>query len=471
MAFKASGRELWVGRGEQYGRLKDAIAASRDGDTIYVRAGVYENDFSVINTSVRIVGVGGKAHFKNTKSAIDNGKAILVVRDDVEIENLEFSGAKVSAGNGAGIRFEGGELRIENSYFHHNENGLLAANIGDARLTVIGSEFAHNGRGDSYTHGLYAGRIAHLEVRDSYFHDSRDGHHIKSRARETEIINNRLIDGDGRTDYNIDLPEAGVAVIRDNVIEQNNNGANRTMVHYGGEAKSYSGSLLIKGNEFINYETDHSTAVRNQTPITVRIENNTFHNVDTVAAGPNSQSGNTVYDDLSHVGAPARAPKPAPAPEPAPQPEPQPEPEPGASDTNLSVRISGDDYKGDPKFELYVDGRKIGTKTVTADHGEGEWQTFDFSGNFGADGPDEVAIRFINDAWGGSSSADRNLYVDYIEIDGTRLQPQDAVYERSNGETLAGREKISWNGSLVFDTGGVELLGAASGPTDDGMNG
>jgi hypothetical protein len=203
----------------------------------------------------------------------------------------------------------------------------------------------------------------------------------------------------------------------------------------------------------------------------VRIENNTFHNVDTVAAGPNSQSGNTVYDDLSHVGAPAPAPKPAPAPEPAPQPEPQPEPEPGASDTNLSVRISGDDYKGDPKFELYVDGRKIGTKTVTADHGEGEWQTFDFSGNFGADGPDEVAIRFINDAWGGSSSADRNLYVDYIEIDGTRLQPQDAVYERSNGETLAGREKISWNGSLVFDTGGVELLGAASGPTDDGMNG
>lgn len=475
MAFRASGRELWVGRGEQYGRLNDAVSAAQDGDTIYVRAGVYENDFSTITDSVRIVGVGGKAHFKNTSSAIDNGKGIFIVRGaDVEMENLELSGAKSAHGNGAGIRFESGSLVLENSYLHHNQNGILTAHSGSSSLTVSKSEFAHNGAGDGQTHGLYAGRIGSLTVRDSYFHDTDGGHHVKSRAGESEIVNNRLLDGGQSTDYNIDLPNAGVGVIRGNVIEQGANGSNRTMVHYGGEGSSYSGSLVVEGNEFINHDNGHSTAVRNQTPITVRIEDNTFHNIDTVAAGPNSQSGNTVYDGLANVGGPAPAPEPEPQPEPEPTPEPDPEPEPdpGSSDTSVQVRVSGDDYNGDPQFRLYADGRQIGsTETVTADHGKGEWQTFKFTGDFGADGPDEVAIRFLNDAWGGSSSKDRNLYVDHIEIGGTRLEPQDAVYERSGGGTMAGQEKMSWNGSLVFDTGDVELLGTASSPMEDGMTG
>ena len=57
---------LWVGPGETYTRLSDAIAASQDGDTIYVRAGTYLNDFAVVNHAVSIIGVGGFARLEAT---------------------------------------------------------------------------------------------------------------------------------------------------------------------------------------------------------------------------------------------------------------------------------------------------------------------------------------------------------------------------------------------------------------------
>src|SRR5262249_7161230 len=112
---------LTVGTGEQFATLKDAVAASHDGDTVYVQAGTYVNDFATISTKIKIIGVGGMAHFVATQSP-SNGKAFLVTQTDVTIDHLEFSGASVGAGNGAGIRYEGGKLTITNSYFHDNQD-------------------------------------------------------------------------------------------------------------------------------------------------------------------------------------------------------------------------------------------------------------------------------------------------------------------------------------------------------------
>jgi len=85
------------------------------------------------------------------------------------------------------------------------------------------------------------------------------------------------------------------------VIEQSAISANRAMIHYGGEASSYTGQLLIEGNEFINHR-NYNVAVFNQTPIVVRIECNVFHNVDVLSVGPAQNRNNIVYDDLSNVG-------------------------------------------------------------------------------------------------------------------------------------------------------------------------
>src|SRR5215471_2423467 len=118
---------LTVGPGQQFATLSDAVAASNDGDTIYVQAGTYTDDFAIINTKISIIGVGGMAHFV-ADEPIPNGKGILVTNTDVIVDHLAFSGANVSAalgGNGAGIRYQGGNLMVTNCYFHDNQDGLL----------------------------------------------------------------------------------------------------------------------------------------------------------------------------------------------------------------------------------------------------------------------------------------------------------------------------------------------------------
>jgi len=92
------------------------------------------------------------------------------------------------------------------------------------------------------------------------------------------------------------------------------------------------------------------------------------------------------------------------------------EPAGGTADT-LSVRVSGDAWNGDPAFKLMLNGVTVDASTiVTADHAKGEWQTVTFKGDFNLDGSDRVGVTFTNDAWGGTSSTDRNLYVDEVSL-------------------------------------------------------
>ena len=117
---------LTVGPGLQFQTVGAAVAASHDGDTIYVQAGTYVNDGATINTKISIVGVGGMAHFVGD-GLIGNGKAFFVTNTDVTFDHIEFSGATVADHNGAGIRYQAGNLTITNCYFHDNEEGILGA--------------------------------------------------------------------------------------------------------------------------------------------------------------------------------------------------------------------------------------------------------------------------------------------------------------------------------------------------------
>src|SRR5439155_13019403 len=125
--------------GEQYATLAAAVAVASDGDTIDVTAGTYTDDFVHINKDLTIEGIGGMAHFV-ADEPIPNGKAILIVNADV------------TDGNGAGIRHEGGNLILNNDYFHDNEEGILGGNDLSGNITINNSEFAHNGAGDGLTH-------------------------------------------------------------------------------------------------------------------------------------------------------------------------------------------------------------------------------------------------------------------------------------------------------------------------------
>jgi hypothetical protein len=57
---------------------------------------------------------------------------------------------------------------------------------------------------------------------------------------------------------------------------------------------------------------------------------------------------------------------------------------------------------------------------VTALQDQNATQAFSFSGNLGA-GTHTIGVGFVNDAYGGSPSEDRNLYIDGITLNGSAV--------------------------------------------------
>ncbi len=89
----------------------------------------------------------------------------------------------------------------------------------------------------------------------------------------------------------------------------------------------------------------------------------------------------------------------------------------GSGSDSLVIKLSEDAYNGDAQYTVKVDGTQVGgTFTASALHGSGD-DTLTLSGNWGS-GAHTVTVNFLNDAWGGTTTTDRNLYVDGISYDG-----------------------------------------------------
>ena len=227
--------------------LQEAVQNARDGDTILVMPGEYNGQVAVITQKKLTLQGVGKRPVLRAGGRHAEGKGILVVRGgDVTLENIEFRSARVPDGNGAGVRFEMGRLLVRRCAFFDNEMGLLTSNHADAELTVEDSEFGDAPKTNgSLPHLLYAGRIAKLSITGSRFHEGFEGHLIKSRARESFIAYNMILDGwGGEASYEIDLPNGGLATIIGNVIGQGPERQNPVVVAYGSEGKPWPKSAL-----------------------------------------------------------------------------------------------------------------------------------------------------------------------------------------------------------------------------------
>lgn len=297
---------LTVGPGQLYTTIKAAVDVAGSGDTINVMAGIYTNDFVHIVKNLTLQAIGGPVQMVATVPAPD-GKAIITEGASgisVTINGFDISGAVVNDGNGAAIRYEGGNLTLNDVYFHDNQEGLLGGNDPNGTMTINNSEFAFNGAGDGKTHNLYVGDIALLTVTNSYFHDvnmpnlppgSDAGHEIKSRAENTVITGSRIFDNLSGASYSIDLPNGGNATITNNVIEQGPNTQNPNIIAYGEEGNLHAGTSVLIANNIIDNDDTSASAnlLLNDTATALPFQNNEVWNLTTAQLAGTAGSGTT----------------------------------------------------------------------------------------------------------------------------------------------------------------------------------
>jgi hypothetical protein len=287
---RRAGQVLRVGPGETYAVPSAAARAARDGDTIEIAAGTYPGDVVQWNANgLTIRGAGGRAHMDAHGRSL-GGKATWVIRgNDTVVENIEFSNCRVPDRNGAGIRLEGRNLTVRNSYFHDNEMGLLTGHDANSDVVVENSEFYRNvvdyPKTGSLGHNIYVGRVRSFTLRYSYSHGARWGHNVKTRARENRILYNRLLDGpDGGSSYIVDIAEGGAAWLVGNTIEQGPDADNWSILSFAAEGRGADDRIALVNNTILNNRSS-GIFLQNRSAATAVFVNNILAGKATVVSG------------------------------------------------------------------------------------------------------------------------------------------------------------------------------------------
>ena len=76
----------------------------------------------------------------------------------------------------------------------------------------------------------------------------------------------------------------------------------------------------------------------------------------------------------------------------------------------ITLLLSADLYNGAPVADITLDGVAQPPVPVTVLHGQPSQRVVLIA----APGPHTVVIAFANDAWGGTATTDRNLYLDGV---------------------------------------------------------
>jgi hypothetical protein len=270
---------LRVGPGRELATPAAAARVARDGDAILIDAADYPDSRSVWRQNRLLLrGIDGRPHLR-AGAKLAQGKAIWVFNgDEVVVENIEFSGARLASGNGAGIRAQGRRLALRGAYFHDNDTGLLSDNDREQEIVIEHSEFARNGHANGKAHNLYIGAIARFEMRFSSSHGARIGHLVKSRAKQNLIAYNRIADlPPGPASYELDFPRSTEVTVIGNLIVQAESSPNGAILSYGAEDKGRppEGRLRVASNTFVSLRSRRVFVV-NRSPVPALVINNVF---------------------------------------------------------------------------------------------------------------------------------------------------------------------------------------------------
>jgi len=244
---------LEVGPGRAYDRPSAAARAAQDGDTVAIDPGDYYDCAVWTRSHLLIAGTGPGVVITDT---ICQGKALFLLRgNDITIRNITFARARVADRNGAGIRAEGRNLTVQSSRFIDNEVGLLDGGLAGSTVRIVDCTFTANGVRDTTapSPALSIGAIAALDVEGSRFIDSRGGVHILSSAAHTELVGNRIEDGEiGVRDAPVVLANGGTLVMDGNQLRRGPNAARINAAVRVDAGTGSAGELAFRRNVLVN---------------------------------------------------------------------------------------------------------------------------------------------------------------------------------------------------------------------------
>ena len=305
MSSSTEARVWQVGPSRTYTRPSAVSSLVGNGDTVEIDPATYADVCIWRANSLLLKGTGGMARLDATGMNLAEGKAIWVIKgSNTTVEIVEFQGASCPDQNGSGIRQEGPGLVIRSSYFHNNEDGIIAGADSTSNILIEYSEFGYNGYGDGYSHNMYIGGIRSFTLQHCYSHHALVGHLVKSRARTNYLLYNRLTDeATGTPSYEIDLPNAGTSTVIGNLVHQGTNTSNSTVVSYGREGigAGYDTTIYFVNNTFVNDRSPFGAFLALQTGTRSVLINNIFYGGNLITSG-GRHSGQNNWVPTGHTG-------------------------------------------------------------------------------------------------------------------------------------------------------------------------
>jgi hypothetical protein len=278
-ALSAQPRILYVGPNRAFHMPSEAAAAARQGDVIRIAPGTYEDCAVWRADGLVIEGEDAERVIIGNRTCL--GKGVFVVAgSDVTVRGVTLRGARSEYTNGAGIRGEGANLTVDRVRFLENENGILLAGVPRGALLVRDSSFIGNGScAHECAHGIYAGPLELLRVERSRFLATREGHHVKSRAYRTEVLDCDIADGlEGTASYLIDVPNGGTVLVRGNRLSKGPRADNHsTAISIGAEGENRpTPEIRIESNVFTLKGSYRTVFVTNHTATPALLRGNSL---------------------------------------------------------------------------------------------------------------------------------------------------------------------------------------------------
>ncbi len=135
----------------------------------------------------------------------------------------------------------------------------------------------------------------------------------------------------------------------------------------------------------------------------------------------------------------------------------------GGGPDSLVLKLSQDAYQGDAQYTVSVDGKQIGgtfTASAAASHAAGRSDTLTVKGDWGP-GEHKVEVTFLNDAYGGTAAADRNLHLDSASYNGQAVTGAAATLWDAGAASFAFTDKAAAPAPVVqVGTDGADLFDA-----------